>query len=49
MEAEGGEGDGRHEAEFQRDIEQHQGEFPGMANAHSLELCGVGDVDADQL
>jgi len=35
MEAEGGEGDGRHEAEFQRDVEQRQGELPGMANAHS--------------
>lgn len=42
-------GDGRHATKFQHGVIRHQGEFSGMANAYSIQLCGVGDIDANQL
>lgn len=42
-------GDGRHAAMFQHSVIKRQGEFSGMANAYSIQLCVVGDVDANQL
>lgn len=39
--------DGGHAGKFKFGIFWDQGKHSGMANAYSIQLCGVGDVDAN--